>query len=54
MLGDFLREAAVLITVFFPLELARNSNQSSVPLNIAIACLALIVLVTGMAFEKWR
>jgi hypothetical protein len=54
MIGEFLREAAVLITVFFPLELARNNGQAPVFLKISIACLALLTLVTGIAFEKWR
>ena len=26
MLGDFFREAAVLLLIFYPLEMARNSN----------------------------
>jgi len=56
MLGDFFREAAVLVTVFFPLELARRDAQGKVSflLVILICCIVLFSLLMGIALEKWR
>jgi hypothetical protein len=56
MLGDFFREAAVLVTVFFPLEFARRDAQGKVSLVflILVSCIALFSLVTGIIFEKLR
>jgi hypothetical protein len=58
MLGDFLREAAVLVIVFFPLEyfkalsgLPFPPGQQTVRLR-TVAQLSGILLVAGMALEK--
>ena len=55
MLGDFFREAAVLVTVFFPLDFALQSrNALSMPFLILICCLSLLLLIMGIALEKLR
>jgi hypothetical protein len=40
MLGDFFREAAVLLLIFYPLEMARTNNGSlSLPfILIVVSC----------------
>ena len=53
MLSEFFREAAVLLLIFYPLELARNGV---VPLPfiliVGTACIALLTM--GIVFEKMR
>lgn len=55
MLGDFFREAAVLVLIFYPLEIARNGN-GAVPLPfiflVGIGCIVLLLM--GIVLEKMR
>jgi hypothetical protein len=55
MIGDFLREAAVLVLVFFPLDVALKDG-GNVPLSFlcVIGALSLTLLVAGIYFEKRR
>lgn len=50
MSADFLREVAVLILVFFPLD-AHASGRWWIPAVIAIS---LVLLLLGMALERYR
>lgn len=53
MLGEFFRDAAVLLLVFYPLEMARKSNGDlSLPfiLIVGVACIACLVM--GIVLEK--
>jgi hypothetical protein len=53
MLGDFFREAAVLVLIFYPLELAKDGNLSILfVLVVGIGCI--IMLMMGIVFEKMR
>ncbi len=53
MLGDFFREAAVLVLIFFPLELAKDGNLSILfVLVVGIGCI--VMLMMGIVFEKMR
>jgi hypothetical protein len=56
MIGDFFREVAVLVTVFFPLEFALKDGQGKVSLVflIVVSCVALSSLMAGIVFEKMR
>jgi hypothetical protein len=56
MLGDFFREAAVLVLVFFPLELARRDAQGKVSLILllVVALTAIVLLGMGIILEKLR
>lgn len=54
MLGEFFREAAVLVSVFFPLEMARQDGKVSLVFLILVACLAVLTLVGGMVIERMR
>lgn len=54
MLGDFFREAAVLITVFFPLELARKDGNVSLASLLIVASVAILSLLAGIVFERMR
>ena len=55
MVGEFLREAAVLILVFFPLDVALKDG-GNVPFSFicVIGALSLSLLVAGIYFEKRR
>jgi hypothetical protein len=55
MIGDFLREAAVLVLVFFPLDVALRDG-GSVPLSFlaVVGALSLSLLIAGIYFEKRR
>jgi hypothetical protein len=55
MFGDFFREASVLTLVFLPIELSRT-NKGTVPLPMVfiIGIGSLVLLLMGMACEKWR
>jgi hypothetical protein len=55
MLGEFFRDAAVLVTVFFPLDFALKGEGSiSLTFLILICCLSLLCLVMGISLEKLR
>lgn len=51
MLGDYLRDASVLILVFFPLDLSKGGSIS-ITLLLLIAVLSLVLLGMGIFFEK--
>lgn len=55
MLGDFLREAAVLVIVFYPLDRYFNDQHPEsgniVPVKI-VAGLSSLLLIAGMMLEK--
>jgi len=54
MLGDFFRDAAVLVLVFYPLEMARNSSDGnlSLPFILIVGCACIACLVMGIVLEK--
>ena len=55
MLGEFFRDAAVLVTVFFPLDFAlKGEGNLSLPFLILICCLSLLCLLMGISLEKLR
>jgi len=53
MIGEFFREAAVLVLVFVPVE---KFIPGGFKIKWALATLgvSLIFLATGMSFERWR
>lgn len=55
MLGEFFREAAVLVLVFFPLDVALKDG-GRVPLSYIciVGALSLSLLIAGIYFEKRR
>lgn len=55
MLGEFLREAAVLVPVFFLLEYAIKYD-GKLPFNfvLIVICLSLLLLTLGIICEKAR
>jgi hypothetical protein len=55
MLGDFFREAAVLLLIFYPLEMARTNNGSlSLPFILIVGTVCIVLLLMGIVFEKMR
>jgi len=53
MLGDFFRDAAVLVLVFYPLESARKNNGDlSLPFILIVGCTCIACLVMGIVLEK--
>jgi hypothetical protein len=55
MLGDFFREAAVLLLIFYPLEMARTNNGSlSLPFILIVGAVCIVLLLMGIVFEKMR
>lgn len=55
MFGEFFRDAAVLVTVFLPLEFAIKGNGNISFFSLAIfLCLALLLLGMGIICEKAR
>jgi len=55
MLGEFFRDAAVLVTVFFPLDFAlKGEGNLSLPFLVLVCCLALLLLLMGISLEKLR
>jgi hypothetical protein len=55
MLGEFLREAAVLVPVFFLLEYAIKYD-GNLPFNfvLIVICFSLLLLILGIICEKAR
>jgi hypothetical protein len=53
MLGEFFREAAVLVLIFLPLEISRN-EAISVPMAFLIGFECIAFLLMGISLEKWR
>jgi hypothetical protein len=55
MLGEFFRDAAVLVTVFFPLDFAlRDGGNVRFSFLILVCCLSVLLLLMGIACEKMR
>ena len=55
MLGEFFREAAVLLLVFYPLEAARKTDGNlSLPFILLVGSLCILMLLAGIMFEKMR
>jgi hypothetical protein len=55
MLGDFFRDAAVLLLIFYPLEMARTNNGSlSLPFILIVGAVCIGLLLMGIVFEKMR
>ena len=53
MLGDFFREAAVLVLIFYPLENAKNGNVPLL-LIVLIGGVCVVLLLMGIVLEKLR
>ena len=56
MLGDFFREAAVLVLIFYPLEIARASGDGklSIPFILLVGMCCIVLLMMGIVLEKMR
>lgn len=54
MLGEFLREAAVLVLVFVPLELYKPGHQISLKWYLCIIGLSVTLLLSGVFLERIR
>jgi len=53
MLGEFLREAAVLVLVFVPLELATKTTISTTSV-VGVVLFSAAVLAAGITLERSR
>jgi len=53
MLGDFFREAAVLVLIFYPLEMARNGTLP-LPFIFLVGIGCIVLLMMGIVLEKMR
>lgn len=53
MLGDFFREAAVLVLIFYPLEMARNGTLP-LPFIFLVGIGCVVLLLMGIVLEKLR
>ena len=54
MIGEFLREAAVLVLVFVPLELYRPAHAISVGWFLRILGFSVSILAAGVILERIR
>ena len=54
MFGEFFREAAVLTTVFIPLDLVLTGKPLTLGLGVVILAISGSLLAAGMAFEQLR
>ena len=54
MLGEFLREAAVLTAVFMPLDRVLMDERLTLGWGVAILSLTGVLLGLGMAVERMR
>ena len=55
MLGEFFRDAAVLVSVFFPLEMARSNNGNfSLTFVLLVAAVTIGCFIAGTVFERMR
>jgi hypothetical protein len=55
MLGEFFREAAVLVLIFYPLEMARTGDwKIPLPFLLGVGSICITLLLMGIAFEKLR
>ena len=55
MLGEFLRDAAVLVPVFFPLEFAlKDKGNLTIAFVFGVLSFSLLLLILGIICEKMR
>lgn len=55
MLGEFFREAAVLLLIFYPLEASRNAKGDlSLPFILIVGSACITCLLMGIVFEKMK
>ena len=54
MMGEFLREAAVLVAVFIPLDMIFTGHPLPRPLFALGMCTFLLCLVCGIILERMR
>lgn len=55
MLGDWLRDASVLVLVFFPLEMSnKGTNGVSLVALLLVALTSMVLLAMGLVFEKFE
>lgn len=54
MIGEFLREAAVLVLVFVPLELNKPGHQIAARWYVGIVSFSLFLLLGGIFLERIR
>jgi hypothetical protein len=55
MLSEFFREAAVLLLIFYPLEIAGKGNQNlPLPFVLLVGIGCVVLLLIGIVFEKLR
>jgi len=55
MLGEFFRDAAVLVPVFFPLEVAlKNDGKLTITFVMGVLSFSLLLLILGIICEKMR
>ena len=53
MLGDYLRDASVLVLVFFPLEMSKQGPSGiTLPILLLIVLVSVTFLLMGIVFEK--
>ena len=53
MLGEYLRDASVLILVFFLLEMSKNGQSGiTLPILLLIVLVSMVFLLGGIVFEK--
>jgi hypothetical protein len=53
MLSEFFREAAVLLLVFYPLEVARKGNGDlSITFILLVGTACIVLLMMGIVLEK--
>jgi hypothetical protein len=53
MFSEFFREAAVLVLIFYPLELQKNGSISFLFMGF-VGCVCLVLLMMGVVLEKLR
>jgi hypothetical protein len=55
MLGEFFRDAAVLVPVFFPLEVAlKDEGKLTFTFVFGVLSFSLLLLILGIICEKMR
>lgn len=54
MLGEFFREAAVLVLIFYPLEMARSNGSLPLLFVFLVGVGSIVLLLMGIVLEKMR
>ena len=54
MLGEFFREAAVLVLIFYPLEMARSNGSLPLLFVFLVGVGCIVLLLMGIVLEKMR